>query len=62
VGDYGIVDRETGLFEKEGNVYRDKAMATLAAKYPPVVAEPIEKYVVKSHHVKGCEFTFDPQL
>jgi hypothetical protein len=31
VGDYGVVDKETGLFEKEGNIYDEGLVEELAA-------------------------------
>lgn len=39
VGDYGTLDRTSGEFVKEGNIYREEAFAELVAQIGPVVGE-----------------------
>lgn len=47
-GDYGSVDKETGRFVKQGNIYSEPSLASLAAKYKPETGEAIGEYIVKS--------------
>jgi hypothetical protein len=57
VGDYGNVDKETGRFDKDGNIYTDPVTAPLAAPHPPEVAAPENTLIVSSAGVKRREFT-----
>lgn len=48
VGDFGEIDKETGQFIREGNIYRDEPLASIAKDYPPVVYDPIPEFRVDS--------------
>ncbi|KAJ7842648.1 hypothetical protein B0H14DRAFT_1026643 [Mycena olivaceomarginata] len=56
VGDYGTVDHETGRFNKDGNVYDDAAIATLAADHPPITAAPDTHMVITAKAAVKREF------
>lgn len=47
-GDYGSIDKETGRFVKEGNIYSEPSLSSLAAEYKPETGEAIGEYIVKS--------------
>jgi hypothetical protein len=48
VGDFGEIDKETGQFIREGNIYRDEPLASIAKDYPPVVYDPLPEYRIDS--------------
>jgi hypothetical protein len=56
VGDYGIIDRETGNLQKEGNIYEDSdpIIANLAVQHKPLTGEPDDSLIISSlgvmHH------------
>ncbi|KAH8105747.1 hypothetical protein DFH11DRAFT_1518399 [Phellopilus nigrolimitatus] len=56
-GDYGEIDRESGQFKKEGNIYTssDESIADLAEQFEPVSEVALDKYIIKSSNVKQCE-------
>jgi len=62
VGDYGTVDRKTGQFEKEGNIYEGEATAQLAAKYPPETAAKESFFEISSDTVTRCDLTVAPNV
>ena len=62
VGDFGKTNRETGEFEKEGNVYTHPDCAELAADAPPVTAAQETSLTVASRTVKRRELTLGPDL
>ena len=35
MGDYGTINKKSGLFEKEGNIYHDELIPDITTKYPP---------------------------
>ncbi|KAA1473179.1 hypothetical protein DENSPDRAFT_262406 [Dentipellis sp. KUC8613] len=60
VGDYGVLNRETGEFEKEGSIYDEQFMPNLAIKrnYPVFEGATEGQYIVVS---RGCTAQgFDP--
>ncbi|KAG8961001.1 hypothetical protein FRC03_005886 [Tulasnella sp. 419] len=61
VGDYGKVDKETGIFTRYGNLYDQQNIAKWPwlADFPPVTAPVEDKMVVSSLNAKsyGVEFT-----
>jgi hypothetical protein len=48
VGDFGQIDKENGQFVREGNIYRDEPLASIAKDYPPVVYDPIPEFRIDS--------------
>ncbi|KAJ6604910.1 hypothetical protein B0H10DRAFT_2077692 [Mycena sp. CBHHK59/15] len=62
VGDYGTIDKDTGRFERDGNIYEDPSTATLAADHPPESAAPDEKMVITSETEQKRDFSFGPQV
>jgi len=52
VGDYGTVDKETGQFQKDGNIYKEVTTASLAALHPPHSGTPENTIVISSRGVK----------
>ncbi|KAJ6532885.1 hypothetical protein DFH09DRAFT_1043901 [Mycena vulgaris] len=62
VGDYGTVDKATGQFEKDGNIYDDAETAALAAGYPPQTIPPDEKMVITSETTQGRDFSLSPEV
>jgi len=56
VGDYGKLGRETGMFEKEGNIYEDldPTIANLAVLHKPLTGAPDDRVIISSagvtHH------------
>jgi hypothetical protein len=56
VGDYGIIGRESGILEKEGNIYEDSdpTIANLAVQHKPLTGDPDDKLILSSvgvmHH------------
>ncbi|KAJ7801379.1 hypothetical protein B0H14DRAFT_2895724 [Mycena olivaceomarginata] len=61
VGDYGTLDKDTGRFEKDGNIYEDAATAALAADHPPEIAAADEKIVISSETVQKRDLNLSPQ-
>ncbi|KAJ7818004.1 hypothetical protein B0H14DRAFT_2840812 [Mycena olivaceomarginata] len=62
VGDYGTVDKDTGRFEKDGNIYEDAATAALAADHPPEIAAADEKIVISSETEQKRDLNLSPQV
>ena len=62
VGDYGRINRKTGEFEVEGNVYKHSSTAEKAALFPPDVGYPTLSYTVSSHVVTRTGLEVTPQL
>jgi len=58
VGDYGTVDKHTGEFEKDGNIYDDNEhdLADIVKAYPPEDVAADNTFVVTSIGVKSREF------
>jgi hypothetical protein len=56
VGDYGVINRETGILDKEGNIYEDSdpIIANLAVQHKPLTEDPEDKLILSSvgvmHH------------
>jgi hypothetical protein len=47
-GDFGQIDPETGQFVREGNIYQDEPLASIAKDYPPETTEPIYELKIDS--------------
>lgn len=57
VGDYGVVDKDTGLFVKEGNVYDpDFAAEVDLGKHQPESHNPDDQMVIVSSGARSLEF------
>ncbi|KDQ61809.1 hypothetical protein JAAARDRAFT_190525 [Jaapia argillacea MUCL 33604] len=64
VGDYGVVDKETGALNVQGNIYNDSdplhvKISEMTKKYPPEEAEAVEPEIVSKNVSKG-ELQQDP--
>jgi hypothetical protein len=57
VGDYGTTDRETGNFQKEGNIYEDATIAHLTDQHKPLTGAPENVWIVSSAGVIHRELT-----
>ncbi|KAJ7892257.1 hypothetical protein B0H14DRAFT_2560321 [Mycena olivaceomarginata] len=62
VGDYGTVDKDTGRFEKDGNIYENAATAALVADHPPEIAAADEKIVISSETEQKRDLNLSPQV
>jgi len=62
VGDYGVVNKETGQFEKDGNIYDDVTTAQLMAHHPPHLGTPEDIMVVSSRGVTRRELALGAEL
>jgi hypothetical protein len=57
VGDYGSINKESGSFEKEGNIY-DSTFApelNIATEYPTVPCDPEDELVIVTKGGKNAE-------
>jgi len=63
VGDYGTLDRETGNFLKEENIYEhsDPTIANLAALHPPLMGAPEDRVYISSAGVTHHEINVNAQ-
>ncbi|KAJ7894794.1 hypothetical protein B0H13DRAFT_2035647 [Mycena leptocephala] len=62
IGDYGTIDKETGRFEKDGNVYEDPETSLLCASHQPELLPPDEKIVITSETDEDHGFSFGPEV
>jgi len=61
VGDYGTIDRETGKFQKEGNIYEDATIAHLADQHKPITSALDNAWIISSAGVTQSELTVDAE-
>ncbi|KAN0139777.1 hypothetical protein V8E53_002439 [Lactarius tabidus] len=54
-GDFGTVNRKTGEFLVDGNIYTHPDIAPIAHQYPPVEAPETDQYQIHSYHVRGTD-------
>ena len=54
-GDYGSLNRETGQFERQGNIYKEIEVVNITSKFPPVIGPVIDTYQVASLAVKKLD-------
>jgi len=47
-GDYGQIDPETGQFVREGSIYQDEPLASIAKDYPAKITEPVHELKIDS--------------
>ena len=57
MGDYGTIDRETGSFQREGNIYEDATIAHLTEQHQPLTGAPDNTLIISSMGVIHCELT-----
>jgi hypothetical protein len=62
VGDYGTINKKTGEFEKEGNIYEHESTAALAANHLPVTAPPDDTFIVSSYGVKRNNLRIEAEV
>ncbi|KAJ7631809.1 hypothetical protein B0H17DRAFT_1164188 [Mycena rosella] len=55
-------DKETGQFQKDGNIYEDAATAALAADIRPETLAPDEHMVISSEATQKREFSLGPHI
>lgn len=54
-GDFGTVNRKTGEFLVDGNIYTHQDIAPIAQQYPPFEAPETDQYHIHSYHVRGTD-------
>lgn len=54
-GDFGTVNRKTGEFLVEGNIYTHHDIKPIAQQYPPVEAPETDEYQIHSYHVRATD-------
>ncbi|KAL5501047.1 hypothetical protein ACEPAH_9434 [Sanghuangporus vaninii] len=59
-GDYGHIDKRTGQFEREGNIYRDPEVAHIALNFPPLKGPQVNTLEIRSMDVRGV--TINPDV
>ena len=57
MGDYGTIDKETGQFQKDGNIYDDVTIAHLADHHKPLMGAPETTLIISSTGVIRRELT-----
>jgi len=58
-GDFGTIDKTTGEFAVEGNIYTHVDIARIADKHRPVQTPEIEYYQIPSYEVRGLDVKAD---
>ena len=66
MGDFGYVDRDTGVFQVEGNIYSDMFAQYIPGvkmkDHPPVDAAIEEMRVITTSEVKQAGFNLSPEM
>lgn len=68
MGDYGKLDKETGEFNREGNIYidthiySDQTIAQLVKDHPPIAGARDEVYIAASEKVKRSDLKLGAQV
>uniref|UniRef100_A0A8H7XTA0 Uncharacterized protein n=1 Tax=Psilocybe cubensis TaxID=181762 RepID=A0A8H7XTA0_PSICU len=68
VGDYGKIDKATGVFEKKGNIYvnteifTDENVRKVVLDNPPKYAPRDDQYIATSSNVKRTELKLEPNV
>ena len=64
MGDYGTIERETGNFQKEGNIYElsDATIANLVVQHKPVTDAPDNKVIIASAGVVHHELAVSAEV
>ncbi|KAI9458822.1 hypothetical protein F5148DRAFT_315756 [Russula earlei] len=58
-GDFGTVEKKTGDFIVEGNIYTHVDIAKIANQYPPIQAPDVDNFQIPSFEVRGSEIRPD---
>ncbi|KAL5513482.1 hypothetical protein ACEPAH_3881 [Sanghuangporus vaninii] len=53
--DYGAVDRETGQFQKEGNIFHETEIADIVSKYSLITGPRIDDYITQCLNVTSIK-------
>ncbi|EJC99695.1 uncharacterized protein FOMMEDRAFT_142664 [Fomitiporia mediterranea MF3/22] len=63
-GDYGGVNKESGEFERQGNLYRDSTIAEITARYPPIYNSETTDYQYHSLNTRTTKLKaqFNPDI
>ena len=61
VGDYGNVDRNTGAFDKYGNIYEDNLIPNRTDKDEPVQGQPLSRWTISTESVRERNFSVAPE-
>ena len=59
-GDYGTINKRTGQFEHEGNIYRNSDFKTIASEYPPEISAQIDN--IRIHSADARQFGAEPDV
>lgn len=51
-GDYGKVNKYSGQFEKQGNIYRDEGIMHITSKYMPITGPEVDDYQIHSMNAR----------
>ena len=47
-----MIDKLTGQFEKQGNIYRDEEIMNMASEYPPKTGPEVDDYQILSTNAR----------
>jgi hypothetical protein len=61
VGSWGRIDRKTGKFDFEGNVYTDKKTSELASEHPPIMGKEEKELVICSKDGRKVDVGAGPE-
>jgi len=67
VGDFGRLDKATGMFNREGNIYDDthifdERLVNVVKSNTPLQGAREDDYIAASKKVKRCELRLDPKV
>ncbi|KAH9035741.1 hypothetical protein EDB85DRAFT_840328 [Lactarius pseudohatsudake] len=60
IGDFGTVDKKTGEFKVEGNIFTHPEIEHIAQSYPPFEAPETDLYQIHSGQVRRLDIQADP--
>ncbi|KAL5501092.1 hypothetical protein ACEPAH_9479 [Sanghuangporus vaninii] len=56
VGDYGRINKKSGAFQREGNIYHEPSLKYITDQFPKQRCEPMDEFIASSSNVKQCVF------
>ena len=57
-GHYGLIDKETGEFQRQGNIFHDPELAAIVSKYLPLTVCPaVDVYVLRSFDARNVDIS-----
>ncbi|KZP03300.1 hypothetical protein FIBSPDRAFT_845092 [Athelia psychrophila] len=62
VGDYGDVNRKTGEFEKDGNIYDENLIPNKTDEDNVVLGQLLDHWKVSTNTAKQCHFSVAPEI